>query len=957
MSFLSKLLLLTFILEANGQNALIFQNFSLEQGLSNNTVNHILQDSYGYVWIGTGNGLNRFDGYKVEKVPFEENTEINSKHNVYCLYEDRNSNLIVGTDKGLYRFMRKTGKIQLECGSDERANRIKLSNYAIRAIVKDNNENIWVGTFNGLNRISPNGDIKIYKHDDSDANSINSNIITCLFTYDDNLLIGTNDGFSFYNEVTDNFERVYHYSKDDLSNLEQKIVTCIEKGSGSTIYIGSWGLGLFEFNMKMKEFVRNHTYDSSKENCISGNTIFALKYDKEENLWIGTENGGLNRFEEAKSKFTIFTHEDYFYDNLAGNTIKCISTDNHGDLWIGTYQGGISKLDFNKIKLNHYQHLYNTPSSLSNNKITSFVENKPSDIWIGTDGGGINRFDPGKGTFQHIKHSKDDPYSLKTNIILSLGIMDNGEVWAGTYNEGINVLDKNGRLLASHKMKLEDSLTLSGNNICSVFQDSKSRIWVGVSYRLPCLYIGNGNFIRINYPVNSNHAIQDVRDFHEDSKGNIWIGSNGYLFRLDSVVNTKLYFKKFNIFQESNNNYITTITSIEEDKENNLWIGTKGRGLIKFETKTGKSKIFTLKNGLPTNNIESLTYYQDGSLWSGTTEGLIQVNTDYEKEDDELILRSYDSHDGLQGDVFNVNAVLNTEDNMLLFGGNNGFNAFYPWKLEPNENVPPVYITGLQINHQDITNSNDILDGRTIMSTDVINLDYKENTVSLFFTAIDLKNSEKVVYRYKLEGFEENWNYAGIERKATYTNLATGDYTFRVQAANSDGKWNRHGTSLTILISPPWWQTYWALGIYIFVVTTVILAFRKFLLKKERKKNELSLEKIKVEKERELNDMKVQFFTNISHELRTPLTLINGPIEELLAKWEYEPKQTLHLQLILRNSKRLFQLVDQLMDFRKIENETLPYSPSRAELVSLIKIIFADFNHLASNKNIDYRFT
>ncbi len=956
-TILHSLLLLSFAIEVNGQNALTFQNFSAEQGLSDNTVNCILQDSYGYMWVGTGNGLNRFDSYKMVNVPFNEDGEKNSRLNVYCLYEDQVNDLLIGTDKGLYKFFRETGSIELENGTDSLGNKIQLSNYAIRAIVKDQQENIWIGTFDGLNCITPGGELKIYRHDKTNANSINSNNITHLFSHDDKLLVGTNNGFAIYNQATDNFERFYHYKDKDVFSPEQKIVTCIENGPGSIIYIGSWGLGLFEFNLNTKKFISSHSYDPSMESGISGNTIFALKYDKDDNLWIGTENEGLNKYERRKGKFIVYTHEDYFYNSLAGNTIKCISSDNHGDLWIGTYQGGISKLDFNKIKLNHYQHLYNTKNSLSNNKITSFIEHSSSDIWIGTDGGGINRFNPQTAGFDHIRYERNNPFSLKTDIILSLEVLDNGKIWAGTYNEGINVLDESGRLISSYKMNLQDSLSLSGNNICAVFQDSRSGIWVGVYYDIPCIYRGNGEFLRIKYPLNSNHAIRDIRDFHEDEDGNIWMGSNGYLFRLDSIRGEKLYFKKFNIFGDSNKNYITTITSIEEDKEGNLWIGTKGRGLVKFLPRSGRSTVFTSKNGLPSDNIESLTVYQDGSLWVGTTDGLIQINTHYSENNDKLILRSYDSHDGLQGDVFNVNAALTTRDGMLLFGGNNGFNAFYPWKLKSNEHLPPVYITGLEINHQNIGKENDILAGRSIQSTNTIDLDYRENTVSLFFTAVELKNSEKVIYKYRLEGFEDHWNFAGVERKATYTNLAPGNYTFRVQATNSDGKWNSQGTSLNILISPPWWQTYWALGLYVVLVTMVVLLFRKYLLHTERKRNELRFEKIKVEKARELNDMKVQFFTNISHEIRTPLTLILGPVQELLSKWDYEPKQKLQLDLIMRNTKRLFQLVDQLMDFRKIENETLPYSPSNAELVSLMKVIFTDFQYLASNKNIDYSFS
>jgi len=956
--FLFSVFILIYPTQIIAQNVLSFKNYSVENGLSDFTVNCIFQDSYGFIWIGTSNGLNRFDSYKIEAVGLDNHMQrSNYPKNFYTVFEDADNNLLFGTDNGLYKYWRETESFELITGKDSSGTRLKLSNYAIRAVIKDKSDNLWIGTFDGLNKVTPDSNVIIYKHDNKKYNSINADLITTLYLDGrGNVIIGTSDGFAIYNPTTDNFARFYHYHPEEISSPEQKYVTSIEEGLGNTIYLGTWGLGLYEFDLNTKRIITNLKHDPVESNGLSSNTIFTLKQDNESNLWIGTENGGLNKYNRKTGNFTIHKHEDYFLNSIAGNTIKCIMTDNHEDLWIGTYMGGISKLDFNKIKLNHYQHLYNKQNSLSNNKITSFAEISENDIWIATDGGGINRFNPAMGTFRHINYNKQGQSSILTDVIMVLEGVDNGNVWAGTYKEGINILNRRGELLASHKMDLKDTLTLSGNNISSVFQDSFGRIWTGVAYDIPCLYRGDGKFTRIDYPGNSNHAVRDIRDFLEDKNGNIWMGSNGYLYRLDSISNDNFYFKKFNIIKGADGTFITTITALEQDNNKAIWIGTNGRGLLRFDPSNSEVSHFTKENGLPSNVIAGLTLYDDGSVWASTGKGLVQINVRAQIEKNDLILKNFDSHDGLQGDVFNIGAACTTSDGMLMFGGNGGFNAFYPWKIQENNSIPPVYITDLQVNHQNIKNKSDILNGKSILATDEILLGYKENTISILFTAVDFKNSDKVLYKYKLKGFEDQWNYAGSERKATYTNLSPGNYTFHVQAANNDELWNHKGAVLTINVAPPWWLTYWALIAYVITVTTVILFFRKYLLVKERKRNELRLNQVRTEKIQELNELKLQFFTNISHEIRTPLTLILGPVQELLSRWNYEPKQKLQLELIHRNTKRLFHLVDQLMDFRKLENKTLPFQPDKNDIVNFVKVIYGDFRHLANNKGVSYLF-
>jgi signal transduction histidine kinase/DNA-binding response OmpR family regulator len=468
--------------------------------------------------------------------------------------------------------------------------------------------------------------------------------------------------------------------------------------------------------------------------------------------------------------------------------------------------------------------------------------------------------------------------------------------------------------------------------------------------------MGNDQFERIEYGKNSNLELRSVHDFLEDENGNIWFGGNGDLIKLDSVLNGQYYFSEHEIFPHINGFIKPSITSLDQDISGNILVGTRGFGLVIYNPNSKKVKTLSKKDGLPSNDIAGITISRDNSTWISTGNGLLNINTKDLFFKDTLIVHTYDVKDGLQGNTFITGAILCTKDGMIYVGGNNGFNAFNPNLLIKNKQTSPVYITQLKINHQSVHKESKILNNNSIQAINEIKLKHNQSTITLNFTAVDFKSSDKIQYQYRLTGFENKWNKSGIERKATYTNLDPGIYKFNVKAANSSGIWNQKPTTLKITILPPWWQTWWAAILYLVIVTISVLLFRRFLIAKERKRNQLALEKMEVSKEKELSKLKLQFFTNISHELRTPLSLIGGPVEQLLTKNNYDREQKIQLNLVRRNTRRLVQLVDQLMDFRKLESQTLPYNPTKDNLIYHIKLIYNDFIYLAESKNIDYTF-
>ncbi len=939
------------------QQQMNFENISVQDGLADYTIHDIYQDSYGYIWVGTENGLNLLNSIHIKKIPLVDSTGLNRPvRNVYCFLEDENQNLLIGTDNGLFLYNRMLDEYLLLSSRDTAKSVYQLSNHAIRSMVFDKDKNLWLGTYHGLNKITPNGNSKVYLHNPNDSNTINHNVVGALFIDDKkNLIAGTSDGFAVYIPEKDNFDRYYPYDEKEITSPEQTIITSFVAIDSVHFLVGTWGLGLFEFNVKTRTFIKNHRNNPLNDQSLSGNTIFALSKDEDNLIWIGTENKGLSRFNPLNNTFTSYTTQEYHNSGIAGNTIKCITKDNHGDMWLGTYNGGISKLDFNKISFNHYRNNYSVQNSLSNNKITSFLELNSDQIWIGTDGGGINIFNPDKGELKQNRYDKGDAKSIKTDIIMDLCLTNKNHVWVGTYSEGINVLNTRGELIDWFKMDLDDTLSLSGNNISKIFQDSNERIWAGVFYDVPCVYTKKDYFLRLSFPSVVNYPIRDVRDFLQDKKGNIWIGSNGFLYKLESFKNNKLDFSQISLFNGFAANIQPTITCLEEGENGFIYIGTSGWGIVVYSPDKHTIERLTTEDGLPSDDISSITTYPNGSLWVSTGNGLAEIKKyNSGKKPD---IQIYNAIDGLQGDIFNIGASLTTSSGLLFFGGNNGFNVFNPTKIERNVRVSPVYISDIRVNHEDLNKDSRVLKGKNLLFVDKMELKYDQSTLAFSFAAVDFKNTAKIKYKYRLKGLEENWNIAGDERRATYTNLKPGNYTFQVQAANSSGIWNKEGVSVDVVIFPPWWQTWWATMIYFIVVTSIVLMFRAFLLRKERRRNMLQMKKMEAEKNLELNKLKMQFFTNVSHELRTPLTLINGPVQVLASNWKYDKDQVLQLNIIKRNTKRLLQLVNQLMDFSKLENETLPFNPAFSDLPSFLNLIFKDFAHLAGSKNVQYTFT
>jgi len=947
-----------------------FESLTVEQGLSANAIITTLQDSRGFLWIGTYSGLNRYDGYKFtvyKNIPGDSNSLSDSK--IRSLYEDKTGTLWIGTwEGGLNKFEREK-EIFTHFKFDS-TSPYSISDNEIFSICENKAGELYVGTGDGgLNRFNrKNNQFTHFTHNPDDTTSISSNTIKSIYIDNfDILWIGTYGGLNKLqlnnkqitppdnnSSVNDNeefspkFIRYVHNPNDPTSLSNNKVISIYEDSFGN-LWIGTHGGGLNKFDREKEKFTRyiNNPYDASS---ISGNNIYSIYEDNSGELWFGTYDKGLNKFNRATEEFTRYAYDLNNPTSLNDNSIFSICQDDCGILWFGTW-GGLNNYCKRKNIIT-YKYIPGNPKSLSDNQVQVIFEDKFGVIWIGTNNGGLNRFDgKGKG-FTHFVHDPNNPFSISSNAINSICEDESGMLWIGTDGGGINKFDGRTNKFYSYVNDPNDSSSLRNNGIVQIFKDNNGDMWISTGGGgIDKFDKENERFIQYTHGPNDSYTLNDelVGAMFEDKSGVFWIGTyGGGLINFDREKNT---FTRYLLSSNdptsiSNNN----ISKIYEDKKGNLWIGTYGGGLNKFNREVNQFKHYNQAEGLPNDLIYGILEDDIGNLWISTNKGLSKFNPDTE------IFRNYDAKDGLQSDEFNL-ASFQSNSGEMYFGGNNGFNVFHPNNIKDNDQIPNIVITDFQLFHRPVPVGFDEFNNRSILEksiteTKAIELNYDDYVISFEFAALDFHAPEKNKYAYIMEGFEENWNYTDASRRlVTYTNLDHGEYIFRVKGSNNDGVWNEAGASLRIIITPPWWSTWWAYTLYWFSVILLLISIRTYDLKRQRLKHQLELEHEHSEKLEEVDYMKSRFFANISHEFRTPLTLILGPSETIIEE-TLEEKTKKKAGSIKRNANRLLNLINQLMDLSKLEAGRLKLEASYGNIVTFIKGVTMSFESLAEKKDI-----
>jgi signal transduction histidine kinase/DNA-binding response OmpR family regulator/streptogramin lyase len=649
---------------------------------------------------------------------------------------------------------------------------------------------------------------------------------------------------------------------------------------------------------------------------------------------VGT-NEGLVLFNPIDGTCKSFRQNSHDEQSLSDNSIRSLYLDGHDILWVGTSGGGINKYDKNQLTFSRHKIYTAENPDLISNVITSFEEDLSGNIWIGTDGGGLFLWETADNRFTSF-YPGSPGNNFPSYSVLTLKLSKNEEyLWVGTEDQGLielNLKTKSMQFFNTQNGKLKN------NFVAAILEDRNGKLWVGTNGGGVSI-LNKGKAEVESFNIESNAS---VRTLFEDIDGRIWIGAY-YGVRIYDP-----YIKKFTSLTPDNSDIDGILNCIFKDSENNLWLGTMGKGLQLFDRTNKKFITFSEEQGLANNLVNSIVEDHHGYLWIGTSKGISRFNPD------DRTFKNYTREDGLQSNEFIRNAAYITKAGSILFGSIDGFNSFYPERAGNNVNIPPVVITDFQLANKSLPaemyNSQFKSKGDTSRQ---ITLSYDQSVFSIEFTALNFTVPQKNQYAYMLEGFDKDWNYIGYEHKATYTNLDPGEYLFKVIASNNDGVWNKEGTSLKIIITPPFWKTRFAYIFYLLIIAAILYYIYREIKAREKLKNEILFQKLSKEKMEELNQMKLNFFTNISHELRTPLSLIIDPIRKITTE-EVPAYQTKILSnLVLKNATRLSNLVNQLLDFRRFSGH-YKLETQHINLIELIKEICQAFEEKAKEREIEF---
>lgn len=893
----------------------------ISDGLSNNSVTTIYQDSDGFMWFGTYDGLNRYDGYnfKIYRNRINDNNSL-SFNTIYNIEADSKKDIWVGGANGACVFDKKKSIFHpLEHISNNKTQILKDIVHQIRSV---SNELVLVASQNFGLLVYENGSFTgksaALEQSSSEALKYGYNA-TVLENYPKNnscWVYVRNVGICKYSYHSKKLKIVYPLSRE---------VICMKLSSDAVLWLGT-DEGLYSFNTKTNSLSGNYLIN----NC----TVTDILIDKKKELWATTDGCGIYKVVNKNKKAIPFNFANG-QQFVKSNSIWSLHEDVAGNKWIGTLRGGISIIGntpkyFKNIK---YNVKVNEPAE---NFILSFCEDEKKNIWIGTDGAGLKYWNRKSNSYTIYSNSANAAHKISSNFITSI-IRDNtNEIWLSTWAGGVNRINPATNSV-THFSCYNPFTKQIEKNIWFVFKDSKGNIWASATNE-GSLYFFDRNK---NTFVLFDKSIVNLQCLIETSDGKLWGGNYTSLFAIDKGTGK---YKQIAIGNP--------IRSIHEDKDKNLWLGTQEGGLLLFDRKTNKFKRLTTDDGLPSNTILRMLEDNEGNLWMSTYNGICR----FDKKS--RTFRNFSVNDGLQSNQFSFNAGLKLSTGEFLFGGINGFNSFFPEDIKEFNQKNHLLLTDFYVNNQPIEQSKSGLitqwDSGKIKEVD---LPYDQTTLSIEFVALDYNNADKINYAYYLDGWDDRWNYVGQARKANYARLAEGKYVFKVKTTNFRGGWNKEESLITVIVSPPWYRSWWAYTFYLVAGAGIIYGYIKYNKNKEKLKYKIKIAQLERIKEKEIAEKQSSMFTYISHEFRTPLSLIINPLKKAIQKDNVKNSSSIiDLVIAHRNARRLLSLVDQLLLFRKAENDADELRMCVVNVNNLCYEVFQCFVNQAKDKNIDYTF-
>jgi signal transduction histidine kinase/ligand-binding sensor domain-containing protein/DNA-binding response OmpR family regulator len=1000
------------------------EHLTTEDGLSQNTIDCIFKDSRGFIWFGTWNGLNRYDGYNFIVYKKEDQGNCISNNFIHSLCEDKQGNLWIATRNGLNCYVFKKERFT-SYYHDSLINNSLNDNW-VNVVYCDPKGGIWVGTSHGgvdHIDISPeNGTLSFthFKHIASDPLSLSNNDVRAITTDSrGRIWIGTADGLNLL-EPNNNKFRIFRPDVQNFSGLSSGEIRCIYEDHSGFIWVGTQA-GLNRWQEGSRSFV-SYLHNPDDKTTLSHFVVNDIAEDVQHNLYIATL-GGIDIFNDSRNSFdhiSVNKKTDYSLNNEFINALLC---DQSGIVWVGTDKGGVNKFNVNQKEFRFISNDPDNRNSLSNNTVNSIMD-EPDILWIGTAGGGLNRYDKKSRKFQYYTSDSHRSDAISSDFITSIYRDQKGELWVGTWGMGFDrLLSTEGKGRFQHHRNIPGNpSSLLNNFISTLLVDKEANFWIGTEGGVELFRKETGEFVHICTSPSSPVQIKEVGCLLRDKSGNLWIGTRTGLFFIAGdqidMLKEKGYPDKVICFRNDPENQESLsenyVISLFEDIQGQLWIGTFGNGLNKLvpgkiSEENTKFKHYAQQNGLCNNVIYSILEDDNYTLWLSTDYGLSHFIPDQE------LFRNYYVSDGLRSNQFYWSAGCKGVDGKLYFGGMNGLNYFYPEEITNNKQPPLPVITDFKIFNQTVPVGkiigNRVILNESISETTELYLNYRENTFSFEFSALSYDLPEKNRYAFKMDGVDDKWIEVSADRRfANYTKLKGGDYVFRLKAANNDGLWSENPASIHIIISPPFWLTIWFKIILVLFIITGLMVYLK-LHTRSLKLQKLKLEGLvvertaKIEQQKEVlqhqaqvlteqneqlarrqaliesqkvqmelqnkeiigqrdklielnkkvkavNQLKLKFFTNISHEFKTPLTLILGPLEKLIRSWKTDDDTKQMLNLINRNAERLLHLINQLMEFRKVEKGKMALHVTKGDIVEFIGNIFLSFQDLAMQQNV-----
>ncbi len=807
-----------------------FERFTENDGLSQSTVKTIMQDNFGYLWIGTGYGLDKYDGYEFQNFQHSKQDSLSiSDSYIRTIYQDKDNSIWIGTRNGLNRINffdnLANDKICFQHFLYDSSNTSSISNNNIEAIYQDHSGQIWIGTTHGLNKLDIENTKKEtsfkfvrYFNDPYNPETISSNRISSLIEDNyGNLWIGTLGGG--LNKLNLKTNKISHYFNEGSPSYSHYIITLFVDHNG-TLWMGTYGGGLIKFNPE-NELFKVYKNDSGI-NSLSNNHVFSIKEDRDGFLWIGTFGGGINKFDPVNEMFHSYNHIATEPNSLNSDLIYSVFIDNSNNLWAGSDKG-LNKLDLKPIKFFHYKNSPHDSNSIQDNFVNSLVEDHTGNLWIATNKG-LDKIDHLTKDYTHYDLNKGK--GSNRFILSDLYTDSRGNLWIGSFGDGLFKFNKSTQKFEQFVHNPENSKSILDDRITEIFEINNGYLLIGTHIGICKMNIKTGEFFPYIFDLNDSRILEgiDITNIYKDKEDILWIATREGLFSLDC--NSRKWEKYIHNNNDTNSISPSDVNSVIEDKNGIIWIGTK-YGLDKFDRAQSRFVHYTKKDGLPSNLVTNILADAEGNLWITAGKYISKFSGQR--------FRNFGANDGIKAFSFNADAKFKSKRGKIYFGGANGYIKFSPQSIKDNPYPPQVVITRFK-KYEEVKKSS-----LQLLNTNEIHLAYDDNFFSFEFAALDFTRPVENQYACKLEGLEDHWNYIGTRNYVSYTNLDPGKYIFRVKASNNDGVWNDKGRALTIIIPPPFWQTGW-FGVLAGLIMTgmIFMLYKKriYNLEKERTAHE-----------------------------------------------------------------------------------------------------------------------